>query len=324
MLKRENLVMGFNVDINSPMLDCEACTEAKMTVRKYGVSTRSMLQPGEPTHIDLWGKYDVMLINRCQYYIVFVDDVTKYIQVEFLKGKNEVAQRVKHYLMHLKVHNKTPKYMRVDRGKEFINETLNKWCWSEGMEIQPMAPYSPAQNGVMERANRTLVELTCAMICAQDLPEFLWEYAVAHAVYLRNRAYTKSLQGKTPYEASNNVKPDTAHLHEFGAPVWILLQGQHVDHKILPKFKRRAFVGFEDGLEAVKYYSAETRKVLTSHNFQFLTLSPQTLQEDIAVVPMYDLCYSVCSFLLVCLPLPGSFTVLSFTSYTVSHSAIIV
>ena len=60
------------------------------------------------------------------------------------------------------------------------------------------APYSPSQNGVAERMNRTLVELACAMI--RDLPKFLWEYAVAHSTYLRNRTYTKSLKDKTPYE----------------------------------------------------------------------------------------------------------------------------
>jgi transposase InsO family protein len=157
--------------------------------------------------------------------------------------------------------------MQIDRGKEFMNAALKSWCWEQGINIQMTALYSLSQNGVAERVNRTLVELVQAMICGQDLPEFLWEPAIVHAAYLRNRAYTRTLQDKTPYEAWFKRKPDMTHLREFGAAVWVLLQGQHVEQKLLPQSKRRAYVGFEDRPQAVKYYNTETHKILTSCNF---------------------------------------------------------
>jgi len=83
--------------------------------------------------------------------------------------------------------------------------------------------------------NRTLVELARAMLTAADLPEFLWEPAVEHAAYICNRSFTTSLQGSTPYQAWHGERPDITHLCEFGTPVWILLQGQKVAHKMLPK-----------------------------------------------------------------------------------------
>ena len=85
--------------------------------------------------------------------------------------------------------------------------------------------------------NRTLAEIARAMIDAHKLPEYLWEYAIAHSTYVRNRAYTMSLKNKTPYEAWFKKKPNVSHLREFGAPVWILLQGQNVQRKMLPKSK---------------------------------------------------------------------------------------
>jgi hypothetical protein len=115
------------------------------------------------------------------------------------------------------------------------------------------------------------------MICGQDLPEFLWEPAIAHAAYLRNRAYTRTLQDKTPYEVWFKKKPDMTHLREFGAPVWVLLQGQHIERKLLPRLKRWAYVGFEDGPQAIKYYNVETCKILTSCNFRFLNLPTPSL-----------------------------------------------
>ena len=108
------------------------------------------------------------------------------------------------------------------------------------------------------------------MLIALDLSEFLWEQAVAHATYLRNRTYTKAVEGTTPYERWNNKKPNVAHLREFGVPVWILAQGQNIARKMLPKSHRKAYVRYENGSNSVIYYNAEIRKILTSRNHQFI------------------------------------------------------
>ena len=106
----------------------------------------------------------------------------------------------------LKTHNKNPSVIRVDCGSEFLNQSLNSWCGEQGLDIQMTAPYSPSQNGIAERMNRTLVELAHAMIKGQDLPEFLWEYAIAHAAYLRNRSSTTFLKDMTPYQIWNETR----------------------------------------------------------------------------------------------------------------------
>ena len=169
---------------------------------------------------------------------------------------------------------KNPRAFRFDRGKEFINNNLINWFHQQGIEVQLTALYSPSQNGAAERLNQTLVELARAMMAAQNLPKYLWEYAIEHAANLRERAPTKALKGKTPYEAWFQQKPNVSHLREFGTPVWILLQGQKVPAKMKPKSKQQLFVGFDDGSKSVKYYNAETRKVLTSRNYRFLTNLP--------------------------------------------------
>jgi Reverse transcriptase (RNA-dependent DNA polymerase) len=167
-----------------------------------------------------------------------------------------------------------------------VNEKLKRWCKEKGIEIHLTAPYSPSQNGIAERMNRTLVELGRAMLKGQDLPEFLWEFAVLHAAYIRNRSYTKPMETLTPFQGWHKRKPDVSHLREFGAPVWILLQGQKETRKMLPKSKRQAYVGFDDGSKAVKYYNAETRKVLISRNFKHLTPSQRNkTPEPIIITP---------------------------------------
>lgn len=267
-----DLVDGFHVDSKSDKPDCVTCTEAKMTEQPYPKTQRRYETPGILTHMDVWGKYDVISINGHQYYLLFVDDATRFTTVTFLKGKNETSQKTKQYLTYLKTQGKRPRAIRIDRGKEFLNENLKSWCQDQGIEIQATAGHSPAQNGVAERMNRTLTEITRAMLKGQNAPEFLWELAVEHAAYIRNQAYTKSLKEKTPYEAWFGNKPNIKGLHEFGAQVWVLLQGQKMTRKLMPKSQRRMYVGYEDGPKAIKYYSAETRKILTSRNYRFLSL----------------------------------------------------
>jgi hypothetical protein len=128
------------------------------------------------------------------------------------------------------------------------------------------------------------------MIIGRKVPVFLWEYAVAHAMYLRDRAYHKSLE-KTPYELWNKNKPNISHLREFGAPVWVLLQGQKKPPKLQPRSKKYIYIGCEDGLKSIKYYNPETRNVLTSRNFQFIDVpSQKPPPEDITIFPFDPMC----------------------------------
>jgi len=247
-----------------------AYTEAKQSVIPFNKKGEHNMKPGELTHIDVWGQYDVASINNFQYYLLLVDDASRYVTVEFLKSKDQVAQKVKNYLTHLEVQGKMPKAICVDCGCEFVNKVLLQWCYAKGMEVHMTAPHSPSQNGVTKQMNCMLKDLARAMHFAADLPVFLWEQAVVHMAYVRNYVYSSAVREATPYERWHGTKPDVLHLREFGVPVWILLQGQ----KVLPKMELcsrcSTLVGYDDGSKSVLYYNAETHKVLTSRNFHFL------------------------------------------------------
>ncbi len=93
-----------------------------------------------------------------------------------------------------------PKAMCIDRGHEFVNNSLLEWLYLKGMEVHMTAPHSPSQNSVAKQMNWTLEDLARAMHLAADLPVFLWEQAITHAAYVRNRAYSSALKTATPYE----------------------------------------------------------------------------------------------------------------------------
>jgi hypothetical protein len=149
-----------------------------------------------------------------------------------------------------------------------VNAEVRKFAAEEGILIETTAPYSPSQNGIAERFNRSVIELVRAMLIAKNLPAFLWDEAVSHVVYLRNRAPTQALKGMTPYEAWNGLKPDVSHFREFGCDVWVLDEDKNRS-KLALKSKKMVFVGFAEGSKAVHYWDKATRKIKVSRNVAF-------------------------------------------------------
>jgi len=206
------LVDGFVVNLSTKKPNCIACTKAKMTVMPYGPSAKRYTKVGELTHIDLWGKYNKASIHGNYYYLLLVDDASWYTTVAFLKEKNQATQHIKDYMMHLIACGHSPCTICMDRGTEFVNEALRTWCHPKGIRYQMTAPHSPSQNGVAEWMNCTLGELSCTMLVASGLPEFLWEAATKHAAYIWNLSFMKFIPNSTPYQLWTGCKPNIAHL----------------------------------------------------------------------------------------------------------------
>ena len=284
-LKRKEMVSGFNVDMESKPTECEACIQSKLVHRPFPAeATTRAEKPGELTYSDLWGPARTQSIGGARYFMSFTDDYSRKISVVFLKDKSEATERMKEYITYLeRKWERLPKAIRVDNGKEFVNKELTGWCRKKGIDLQRTAPYSPSQNGVAERFNRTLMELSRAMLIAKDLPHFLWAEAVSYAAYIRSSVPTRALNDKTPYEAWTGQKPNVSHLREFGASVWIYDEGD--TGKLLPRANKHIFVGFQEGPKAVRYYDAGKRSIKISRNYRFSEAekSPTVEAEEIEI-----------------------------------------
>lgn len=105
---------------------------------------------------------------------------------------------------------------RTDRGGEFVSQEFNEFCESAGIKHHVTAPYTPQQNGVIERRNRTLMEMTRSILKHMRVPNYLWGEATRHSTYLLNRVATRTMKDRTPYEALRDKKPNLSHLRTFG------------------------------------------------------------------------------------------------------------
>ncbi|MCO5601082.1 hypothetical protein L7F22_055201 [Adiantum nelumboides] len=119
-----------------------------------------------------------------------------------LKAKSDVFAIFQHHVA--MVENETGfkvQTLCADQGGEYMSGAFKDFLGKKGIKHQCTMPYTPQQNGVAERKNRSLMEMARCMFKAKSLPHKLWIKAVACAAHVLNRCPTCALKTITPYEA---------------------------------------------------------------------------------------------------------------------------
>lgn len=83
--------------------------------------------------------------------------------------------------------------IRIDNGGEYVNQAFKDFCSEHGLQHQFSVPYTPQQNGVVERKNRTLQEMANCMIPSRSMDLCFWAEAVNYAHYIQNRMPHKTI-----------------------------------------------------------------------------------------------------------------------------------
>ena len=160
------------------------------------------------------------------------------------------------------------KVLRTDNGGEYISKAFDDFLSKNGIARQNSSPYTPQQNGVAERANRTVVEMARSMIHAQCLGHEFWAEAVCNAVYVRNRCPTKAVEGKT---ARGSVeREDAARLAHarVGCVAYAKVPDQSRT-KLDAKGLKCLFLGYCEGTKAYRLICLETKKIIKSPDVVF-------------------------------------------------------
>ena len=238
MLHGKNLVNRFAIADSTHTFECDTCIKEKHTCRplpKKAIWQECKLD--EITHLDLWGSVPVTGLQGEKYYILFMDEATRWTKLMYLRHKNEAAVKMKQYLSWIKRQgDKLPKIIYVDNRCKYMDQDLITWCLDKGIEIHTTTLYTPKQNGIAEWYNRTIVKLRQAMLLAHEMPKELWPKAFNHTCYIHNWAYTRAIKNMTPHEKSTGKQPDISYIQEFGASIWILkeLHQNKLDSKSKP------------------------------------------------------------------------------------------
>ena len=158
--------------------------------------------------------------------------------------------------------------LRTDRGGEFTSQEFNEFCSSNGISRQLTVAYTPQQNGVAERRNRTIMNMVCCMLLEKKVPKEFWPKAINWTVHLLNRCPTLAVKDKTPEEAWCGFKPLVDQFRVFGC-----IRHVHIPdckrQKLDDKSFRCAFLGLSGESKAYIMYNPVSKKIIISRDVVF-------------------------------------------------------
>ena len=200
LLHDQNLVTGMSLSSCDKVDGCHGCALGKSTRNPFPKkSENKSTRPLQLIHSDVCGPIHVPSIGGSRYFVTFIDDYSRYVTVHLMKTKDESFDKFVEYVVQCEntfgvklgdfeldgEMGVSLQKFRSDGGGEFVSNKFIDFCKARGIEKHLTVPYTPQQNGVAERMNRTLMEMTRSMLYHANLPQQLWAEAVSTAAYLK-------------------------------------------------------------------------------------------------------------------------------------------
>jgi hypothetical protein len=135
------------------------------------------------------------------------------------------------------------KRVRSDNGTEFKNTNIEEYLDEEGIGLELSVPYTPQQNGIVERKNRTLIEAVRTMLDEYKTSDSFWAEAINTVCHAINRLYLHKLRHKTAYEFLIGKKPNVSYSRVFGCKCFILNKKPQ-SSKFASKVNEDIFLGY--------------------------------------------------------------------------------
>jgi hypothetical protein len=208
-------------------------------------------------------------IEGSKYGLVVVDDFSRFTWVFFMQDKSGTQGTLKRFLrrsqneFELKVKN-----IRSDNGSEFKNLQVKEYLEEEGTKHEFSAPYTPQQNGVVERKNMTLIDMAGTMLGEYKTPERFWSKAMNTVCHAINRLYLHRLLKKISYKLLTGKKPNVSYFRVFGSKWYILVKkGRH--SKFAPKDVEGFLLGYDSNTKAYRVFNKSSGLVEVSSDVVF-------------------------------------------------------
>ena len=183
-----------------------------------------------------------------------------------MKFKSETQGLLKSFIAFVHTQfNCQVKCMRSDNGMEFIS--LKPYLSTLGILLQTSCPYTPQQNGVVERKHRHLLNVGRALRFQSNLPLKFWGESLLTATYLINRIPTPILKHKSPHELLYGKPPIYHHLRAFGCLCYAT--NLQPINKFSPRARCCIFVGYLSNQKAYRVYDLTTHQFFTSRDIIF-------------------------------------------------------
>jgi transposase InsO family protein len=268
LIKGEHILRLTNVHFEKDRV-CSACQAGKQVGTQHPhKNIMTMDRPLELLHMDLFGPIAYISIGGSKYCLV-VDDYSRFTWVFFLQEKSQTQETLKGFLrwaqneFGLRI-----KKIRSDNGTEFKNSQIEGFLEEEGIKHEFSSPYTPQQNGVVERKNRTLLDMARTMLDEYKTSNRFWAEAINTVCYSINWLYLHRILKKTSYELFTGKKHNVSYFRVFGSKCFILVKRGRKS-KFAPKAVEGFLLGYDSNTRAYRVFNKSTGLVETSCDIVF-------------------------------------------------------
>jgi transposase InsO family protein len=258
LLKGEHILGLTNVHFEKNKI-CSACQAGKQVgVPHPAKNVLTTTRPLELIHMDIFGPVAYVSIGGNKYGFVIVDDYSRYTWVFFMKDKSKVHEIFKKFATRAQNEFDVKiKRVRSDNGTEFKNTNIEDYLDEEGIGHELSVLYTPQQNGIVERKNRTLIEAAKTMLDEYKTSDSFWVEAINTVCHAINRLYLHKLHHKTTYELLTGKKPNVSYFRVFGCKCFIFNK-KPKSSKFASKVDEGIFLGYASNARGYRVLNKTT------------------------------------------------------------------
>ena len=256
--------------------ECEGCLKGKMSrLPMKGVVDYKVSQPMDLWTVDVVGPLKTETLLGHKYVLVIVDVFTRFVFVSLMKTKSETAAYLLNKIKLCQTQtNRKLKRLHSDGGKEIVNNEVSEYLKNNGTQQSLTTPHTPQHNGIVERANRSLMNMAKSMMyhCGSHLS--LWGDAIVLSAYLIRMSLTNAHATCTPSELWSHLRPSIKHLHVFGCNAYYHIHKNNRDEKLSENAKIAIFVGYDETNSTYyKLYDVNENKYVVTRDVKFYDTS---------------------------------------------------
>ncbi|CAI5948638.1 unnamed protein product [Closterium sp. NIES-64] len=178
---------------SGPGPTCVPCVEGRRRAAPHSFEFPPTEAPLQTLHMDVWGPARASGQGRERYFLLVVDDYSRYTTAFPLRSKGDVTEVLIDWIRAARLQLRESfssdfpvLHLHSDRGEEFSSSRLGAFCRAQGIRQTFTLPASQQQNGIAERRIGMVMDVAHTSMMHAVAPHFLWPFAVQYAAHQLN------------------------------------------------------------------------------------------------------------------------------------------